>query len=47
MIQLFNCKDEYPALKMINRANEYTENYNTPVVAKDLPTRSQESPLFH
>lgn len=36
-IQLY--KDEYPGIEeyMINRANEYTENYNTPVVAKDLP----------
>ena len=36
-IQLY--KDEYPGIEdyMVNRANEYTENYNTPVVAKDLP----------
>lgn len=36
-IQLY--KDEYPGIEdyMINRAKEYTENYNTPVVAKDSP----------
>lgn len=36
-IQLY--KDEYPGIEdyMVNRANEYTENYNTPVVAKDFP----------
>ncbi len=36
-IQLY--KDEYPGIEdyMINRANEYTENYNTPVEAKDQP----------
>ena len=36
-IQLY--KDKYPGIEdyMINRAKEYTENYNTPVVAKDSP----------
>ena len=35
-IQLY--KDEYLGIEdyMVNRANEYTENYNTPVEAKDL-----------
>lgn len=35
-IQLY--KDKYPGIEdyMIDRANEYTENYNTPVVPKDL-----------